>query len=178
MSTASATDTSSSQSRIGLLVAAGVLVLCAVAALFYGVSWAVDANDESVGYAAERDTALQAGQQAILNFNTLDYKDVQKGLNRWAESSTGPLHEEVVKGRDANAKRIADSKSSTTARVLDSAMTELDDRAGKARMIAVVEVQVTQEGQPPATKQSRYQAELTREGQQWKLSGLGPVAVG
>lgn len=178
MSTASATDTRA-RKPTGLLVSVVLLVLCAAAALFFGVSWAVAANDESVGFAAQRDDALQSGQLAIINFNTLDYRDVQKGLDRWAQSSTGPLHEEVVKGRDANAAKIAEAKSSTSAKVLDAAMTELDDRAGKARMIAVVEVVVTQEGQPqPAKKQSRYQAELTREGTQWKLSGLGPVAVG
>jgi Mce-associated membrane protein len=34
------------------------------------------------------------------------------------------------------------------------------------------------EGQPPANKQDRYQAELTREGDVWKISGLGTVPVG
>ena len=178
MTTASPAETSPRRSSTGLLLAAAVLVVCAATAVFYGVSWAVAANDESVGYAAQRDNALQAGQQAIVNFNTLDYRDVQRGLDRWAASSTGPLHEEVLKDREPSAAKIAEAQSTTTAKVLDSAVTELDDRAGKARMIAVVEVVVNQEGQQPTTKQSRYQAELTREGDQWKLSGLGPVAVG
>jgi Mce-associated membrane protein len=180
MSTANANDTGPrSAVRAVVLAAAVLLVASAATAVFYGVSWAVAGNDESLSFATHRDDALRAGEQEIINFNTLDYRDVQGGMNRWLASSTGALHDEVVQGRDANAARIAQAKSTTTARVLDAAITELDDRAGKASMIAVVQVTVTPQGQPPTQKYSRYQANLTRDAQQqWKLSALGPVSVG
>jgi Mce-associated membrane protein len=178
MSTASATGTMPRPPRSAVFVTAIVLAVTALTALSSGVWWAVATNSESVSFATERDEALRVGRQAIINFNTLDHHDVQRGLDLWAQSSTGPLHEEVVKGRDANAARIAEGKSTTTAEVLDAAITELDVRAGKARMISVVKVTVTPEGQQPTEKRSRYQAELTREGQEWKLSALGPVSVG
>ena len=178
MPTASSTDTAPRRPRAVVLAAAVLLAVSAVTATFFGVSWAVAANDESLAYAVERDEALAAGRQAVINFNTLDHRDVQSGLDLWAESSTGPLHEEVVKGREANAKRIEEAKSTTTGEVLDAALTDLNDRAGKAHMIAVVKVTVTKEGQKPVHKRSRYQAELVREGEEWKLSALGPVSVG
>ncbi len=137
MSTADATDTRPRRSRTALLVASLVLAITAVTAGSYGVAWAVTANSQDVSSAAERDEALWVGRQAIINFNTLDHKDTMRGLDLWAASSTGPLHEEVVKGREANAKRIAEAKASTEAEVLDAAITELDMPAGKARMIAV-----------------------------------------
>jgi len=168
----------SGRTRLAVLASAISFGVAALAALLFGVSWAFAAGSGEADYAKARDEALEAGTQAVINFNTLDYRDVQHGLDLWANSSTGPLHEEVVKGREANAARITQAKSVTKAEVLSAGLTELNDRAGKARMIAVVKVTVTPEGQPPAEKRSRYQAELTREGEQWKLSVLGPVSVG
>ncbi|GAB3294557.1 hypothetical protein [Parasphingorhabdus pacifica] len=178
MRTASSTDTGSRRPRAAVLAAAVLLAVSAVAATFFGVSWAIAATDDSLAYAAEREEVLTAGRQGIVNFNTLDHRNVQKGLDLWAKSSTGPLHDEVVKGREENAKRITEAKSTTKGEVLEAAVSELDMRAGKAKMIAVVKVTVTKEGQQPVDKRSRYQAKLARDGEEWKLSSLGPVSVG
>ena len=175
MSTLSTADNGTRPSRTALLAAAVLLAVAFVAAAGFGVAWAVGG---STGLADQRDEALGAGRVEIANFNTLDHHNVNEGLDRWAQSSTGPLHDEVEKGRQANAKRITDAKASTKAIVLDSALTQFDPQAGKARMIAVVKVNVAPEGQPPAEKRSRYQADLVRTGDGWKLSSLGPVAVG
>ncbi|MFR9730871.1 nuclear transport factor 2 family protein [Saccharopolyspora sp. MS10] len=161
-----------------LVISAALLAVALLAAVVTGVSWAIAANGGTAAFAAERDDALQAGTQGIINFNTLDHRDVQGGLDRWEASSTGPLHEDVVRGRQQYVDTITQAKTVTSAEVLSAGLTELNERAGKARMIAVVKVVVTPEGQPPTEKRSRYQAELTRENDQWKLSVLGPVAVG
>ncbi|SFS44567.1 hypothetical protein [Saccharopolyspora flava] len=155
-----------------------LFVVSLVCALVFGVLWVFALNSSTVAYAETRDEALQQGQEAIINFNTLDHKDVDRGLQRWEDYSTGPLRDEVKQGRKDYATRIQQAKSTTTARVLDAGIAELDENAGKARMIAVVQITVTVEDQPPANKQDRYQAELTREGDVWKLSGLGTVPVG
>jgi Mce-associated membrane protein len=162
----------------GVLAALVLFAVCLAACLFLGISWALAANDESVGYAAERDQALQDGRSAITTFNTLDHRDVQHGLDQWEQSSAGQLRDEVRQGRQNYAGQIAQAKSTTTAKVLDAGIVELDERAGKARMIAVVQVTVAVEGQQPTVKRDRYQAELTREGATWKLSGLGAVPAG
>lgn len=157
------------------LVACG---LSLVLALVAGALWALAATSSSVAYAETRDAALQDGTSAIIAFNTLDHKKVDEGLKRWEKFSTGPLHDEIKKSHQDYATKIQQAKSSTTAKVLDSGLTELDQQAGKAKMIAVVQVTVTIEGQKPSTKQDRYQAELSREGDTWKLSNLGTVPVG
>lgn len=175
MSTASTTETRTRRSRVALLVAT---LLLAASVGTAGVSWAMAESDGSIALAVERDQALQDGRQAIINFNTLDHQKVQKGLDRWEKSSTGALHEQVKRGRKANAKRIKKAKTSTTAKVLDAALTELNTRAGKARMIAVVKVTVQQKDKQSTTKRNRYKAELTRVDQTWKLSSLGAVGVG
>ncbi|WP_190820690.1 nuclear transport factor 2 family protein [Saccharopolyspora pogona] len=161
-----------------LVVALVALAISLVACVGLGLTWAMAANNSSVSRAEVRDAALRDGQSAIINFNTLDYRDVDRGLQRWEDNSTGPLRDEVRQGRQNYASQIGQAKSSTTARILDAGIVELDERAGKARMIAVVQVTVTIDGQQPANKQDRYQAELAREGEMWKLSGLGTVPVG
>ncbi|GAA0504783.1 hypothetical protein GCM10011581_33600 [Saccharopolyspora subtropica] len=148
------------------------------ACLVTGAAWALAATSSSTARAEVRDDALRDGQTAIINFNTLDYQDVDHGLQRWEDSSTGPLREEVRKGRQDYRTQIQQARSKTTAKILDAGIVELDEQVGKARMIAVVQLTVTIEGQQPVTKQDRYQAELTREGEVWKLSGLGTVPVG
>lgn len=173
-----ATETSGTGSRrglVGLRIAAVLCVVAVVAAAFYGISWAYAAASGSSSKAAQRDEALRVGRSAVVNFNTLDYREVDKGLDLWAASSTGQLHDEVEKGRQENAKRIKESKTRTEGKVLDAAITNLDEQAGKAHMIAVVKVTVTPEGQQPVEKSVRYQGDLSREGEQWKLSALGPV---
>ncbi|MEB3368710.1 nuclear transport factor 2 family protein [Saccharopolyspora mangrovi] len=167
-------DTARRRPKLSLVL----FVVSLVCALVLGVLWVLAINNSSVAYAETRDEALQQGQEAIINFNTLDYKDVDRGLQRWEDNSTGALRDEVKQGRKDYATRIQQAKSTTSARVLDAGIVELDENAGKARMIAVMQITVTVEGQPPANKQDRYQAELTREGDVWKISGLGTVPVG
>ena len=69
------------------------LVLLAAAAVFAAVAgWSWAGAPRVPAAAAVRDQALQAGEQAVLNFNTLDYRHVGSGLKLWEESSTGSLH--------------------------------------------------------------------------------------
>ncbi|MFI0468761.1 hypothetical protein ACH347_32195 [Saccharopolyspora sp. 5N102] len=163
---------------LGLITGLTLLAIGVVASLFFGVTWALAGNSDSVARAEVRDAALHDGTSAIISFNSLDYRDVDGGLKRWEDNSTGPLRDEIRQGRQNYATQITQAKSSTTARVLDAGIVELDENVGKARMIAVVQVTVTIEGQQPTNKQDRYQAELTREGETWKLSALGTVPVG
>lgn len=157
------------------LVACGISLVLALVAV---ALWALATTSSSVAQAETRDKALQEGTSAVIAFNTLDHKNVEAGLKRWEQYSAGPLRDEIRKSHKDYATKIQQAKSSTTAKVLDSGLTELDQQAGKAKMIAVVQVTVTIDGQKPTTKQDRYQAELTREGDTWKLSNLGTVPVG
>ncbi|MEV0682092.1 hypothetical protein AB0I60_36775 [Actinosynnema sp. NPDC050436] len=164
--------------RYALPVAAVLAVLAAGYALWAGVSWWSSETNDSVSFSREREEVLRVGQVGIANFTTLDYKKVDEDLNRWLDSSTGDLRTEIETGRDTRKKQIADAKTVTVSRVLDAAVTDLDDRAGKAHLIAVVETTVTPEGAQPVKKVNRYQTNLTRTEAGWKLSALGPVAAG
>ncbi len=164
--------------RIFTALAVVFAVVMFVFAVFTGVIWYSSAHSSESSFAATRDDALRSGQVGISNFLTLDYRKVDEDLQRWLNSSTGELRAEIDKDKDSRKKQLVDAKSVTSSKVLDSAITELDDRAGTASMIAVVESTVTPSDGKQVTKINRYLTKLTRTDDGWKLSQLGPLRAG
>ncbi|QKW06246.1 hypothetical protein HUT18_07355 [Streptomyces sp. NA04227] len=162
-----------------LLAAALVLALLAgVSAAWAGWSWYDAAHDDSASYAAERDAALAAGEQAVQNLNTLDHRSLARGLDLWEQSTTGELHQQLVDGRGQFESQVKQARTVTTAEVLSGAVTELDERAGRARVLVAVRVTVRAPEAEPADKDSRMVGELTRSAGRWKLSALGQAPIG
>ncbi|QNE73705.1 hypothetical protein F0344_02955 [Streptomyces finlayi] len=165
--------------RNPLLVAAIVLTVAAAGAAGWGgVSRYEAAHDDSAAYAQARDDVLAAGEQAVQNMNTLDHHKVDEGLDSWEDSTTGDLHQQLVEGRAAFVKQIEAAKTVSTAAVLSGAVTELDDRSGKAAVMVALRVTVTAPKGEPAVKESRMLGQLTRTSGGWKLSALGQAPVG
>ncbi|WP_199441736.1 nuclear transport factor 2 family protein [Umezawaea beigongshangensis] len=159
-------------------VTAALAVVAFGFAAWAGVSWYGATHDDAITYAQTRDDVLRVARVGITNFRTLDHTKPDEGLNRWLESSTGTLHDEIARDLEAGKQRIVDARTTSSSTLLDAAVTELDDRAGTARVIAVMQTAVTPEGGDAATKFERYQAELQRTDAGWKLSAIGPVAAG
>jgi Mce-associated membrane protein len=153
-------------------------VLAAVFAAWSGWSWYGAAHSGRSQAAQVRDQVLQAGEQAVQNFNTLDYRSVAAGLALWEQSSTGPLHAEITAGRAQFERQIRQTKTITTARILDGALTALNAQAGTASIIVAVQITVTPAHGSPAINQSRLAGILARTASGWKLSALGQVPVG
>lgn len=165
--------------RNPLLVAAIVLTVAAAGAAGWGgVSRYDAAHDSSAAYAQARDDVLAAGEQAVQNMNTLDHQKVDQGLDRWEDSTTGDLHRQLVEGRDAFVQQIESAKTVSTAAVLSGAVTELDERSGRAAVMVALRVTVTAPKGEPAVKESRMLGQLTRTSGGWKLSALGQAPVG
>lgn len=161
-----------------LLVATVLVVGAGACAAYFGWSWYRAAHDDALAYSRARDAVLRAGEQGVQNMNTLDYRRVDQGLTAWEDSSTGDLHQELVQGRAQFTSQVQLAKTVTTAKILDGAVTELDDRTGKAGLIVAVQITVTPPTGTPTTKQSRMRAQLTRTPSGWKLSALGQAPVG
>ena len=181
MTTASATTKPGTRGWLAEPLVATALVLAVLAAGFAAWSawsWYQASNARSPASAQLRDQVLQAGEQAVQNFNTLDYRKVAAGLALWEQSSTGPLHTEISAGRSQFTKQIAQTKTVTTARILDGALTALNPGAGTASIMVAIQITVTPANGSPVTKQSRLLGTLTRTPSGWKLSALGQVPVG
>ncbi|MFF8914373.1 hypothetical protein ACF08M_13890 [Streptomyces sp. NPDC015032] len=161
-----------------MAVAIVLTLAAAVAAGWGGVSRYDAAHDEAAVYAQARDDALAAGQQAVQNMNTLDHRKLENGLDSWENSTTGELHKQLVDGRDAFVKQIQQAKTVSTAQVLSGAVTELDNRAGRAGVMVALRVTVTAPKGKPAVKESRMLGQLTRTFEGWKLNALGQAPVG
>ncbi|WP_406056039.1 hypothetical protein OG462_08545 [Streptomyces sp. NBC_01077] len=164
--------------RPALAVALVLTLAAGASAAWAGLDWYAAAHDDSAAYAVQRDEALAAGEQAVQNLNTLDHLRVEQGLDLWESSTTGDLHQQLVEGRAEFTGQVKSARTVTTARVLSGAVTELDDRAGRARLLVALRITVTTPDSKSTDKDSRMLGELTRTDGQWKLSGLGQAPVG
>jgi Mce-associated membrane protein len=181
MTTASATTKPGTRGWLAEPLVATALVLAVLAAGFAAWSgWSLyrASNAGPPPSAQLRDQVLQAGEQAVQNFNTLDYRKVAAGLALWEQASTGPLLAEIKAGHSQFTQQIEQTKTVTTARILDGALTALNQQAGTASLMVAVQITVTPASGSPATKQSRLLGTLTRTSSGWKLSALGQVPVG
>ncbi|HET9117081.1 MAG TPA: hypothetical protein VFN75_03225 [Pseudonocardiaceae bacterium] len=157
-------------------------VLAVGTAGWFGVSWYRAAHDELLAGGIARDTVLQDAQQATINLNTLDFRRVQDGLTLWEQSATGSLLDEVRANRNTYAQAITESKTTTTARALDGAVAELDERAGTARVLVGVDVTSSREGAQVSCVRRRIQLEMRRADTAradavWKVDKLAPVGA-
>ncbi|MFB7830167.1 hypothetical protein [Streptomyces sp. NPDC056056] len=161
--------------RRGRILGAAALV---VALGFCGTgawTYAQARTDEGLAFSRERDTALAEGRARLTVLNSLDAStraQAEAGIRAWRDASTGPLRTEL--GRTAPAVG-----ASARATVTEAALTALDARAGTAKLIATVRVDVTPRGGGAAsTDRKRLEAVLTRTGEDtWRVAALSAVPV-
>ncbi|MBE9373808.1 hypothetical protein IQ251_05025 [Saccharopolyspora sp. HNM0983] len=163
--------------RLPVLLLAGVAVLSATAAGLAATSWASALGDADLATGHARDEVLRQAGHRLVQMNTLDHRRAAEDLDRWQQQVTGPLAEEVARNREDNVAAMERAGTTTTAEVLDSAVTDIDPDAGEATAMAALQVTVRAEGSEPVTKRSRIQAELTKVDADWKLSGVHVVGV-
>ncbi|MFD5625256.1 hypothetical protein [Streptomyces sp. NPDC127072] len=130
-------------------------------------------GDDSLAYGQARDAALDDGRHALAVLNTLDastQKRAELGVRAWRTVATGPLRDELGSTR-------ARTGPSARGAVTEAAVTALDIRAGTAKLIATVRVDVTPVGSKTATQErKRLEALLARDGDgQWRVRALGAV---
>ncbi|MGP4022251.1 hypothetical protein [Actinomadura sp. 3N407] len=166
-------------SRDPLIRVASLVTLIAVAAAaWFGWSYNAAAGNDDLAYAAERDKVLAAADQAIVNLNTLDHRNVDAGLKVWQDSTTAKLYDEIVKGRSRLEAEVKKAETTSTAKILESGLTELDARAGKAAVIAAVRITITGAEGEPSDNIRRFAGQLTKTSSGWKLSALGQAPTG
>lgn len=161
--------------RNPLVIAGAVLVtIAAVCAIVFGVLWANAAHNASLAFSKMRDAALQAAEQGSINLTTLDYRNVNQGLDRWKQSTTGTLYSQLTSGSLVSTftKQAQQAKSITTGKVLDGVITDLNQQAGKASALIYMQVTVSASGGKPTQKLVPLQWDLTLTGGAWKLSGI------
>jgi Mce-associated membrane protein len=145
----------------------------AACAGWFGWSWQTAAHSASLATARARDVVLASAEQSVLNFNTLNYHQASAGLRLWLDSSTGTLHTQLSQNLQQEVQLVQQKKTITTAKVLDGAVTQLDDGAGTASVMVAVSVTVTPATGSPFTERESEVGQLTRTPSGWLLSSLG-----
>ena len=162
------------------MVAAVVAALGLIGAVTFGTLWWTSDHGAKIATASARDSALAAARQIAVNLQTLDYRSVDKGLDIWKASATGPLLEHLQKDSQQYAAVITSAQTTTNARLVDVALSDLDADGGKATAIAALNVSTTKMlgGAPsrPLVKNLRLQLVLVRTPDAgWKAAAAGPV---
>ncbi|WP_433334151.1 hypothetical protein [Spirillospora sp. CA-294931] len=154
------------------LVAASVAFLAFACWSLWGVQ-----RGEAQDLAADRDRALVAAKQRIASLNSMDARQVDAGLKRWEDASTGALQQELGRTRAASKNKIVKAGTSAEGSVLEAALLSLDARAGSARAIASVKIQITGPDGAATVQRKRYEAGLARTSSGWKLTSLTALPV-
>ncbi len=153
----------------------GVAVVLALSGVV--AAWAA-LNDDTIERAETRDAVLVRATQHIETLQTLDYRDIDAGLETWMDASTGTLRDQLAETTEEFKAMVVERQSVTTGEVVEAAVTDLDDDT--ATVIAAVEITVVEDGDPdaePTVKRNRFSAELFREDGDWKLESLQQVSV-
>jgi Mce-associated membrane protein len=159
-------------------VMVGVVVLALVFAGWGGWTWLQADNDDSIAYAGTRDEVLAVARTQVATLTTLDAHDVDRGIDKWLAVSTGGLRDELAATDAKTRKTLTDAGTVATGRVLDAAVSELDTRAGSAKLLVSVEISTAKDGAPPVAKRNRFVAGMSRVDGGWKLSALDQVPLG
>lgn len=159
-----------------LSVAIVLVVIAAGCAAWFGWKWYSAVHSSSLSNARVRDQALQQGEQAVENFNTMNYRNVAAGLKLWEKSSTGELFRAISTGQAQFISEVRKNKTDTTATVLDASLTSLTART--AGIIAAVQLTVVPASGSPVTKRTELVGALQLTSGGWKLSALGQAPQG
>lgn len=150
------------------------LLLCG----FSAWSYADTRGDGALSYGKARDAALDAGERGVARLNTVDSAHVDRDLDAWLGVTTGPLHDQLTRTHGSDTATMKAAGTSTSGTVTDAAVTELDARAGTAKIIVTVQVRLAPKSGTASTDRKRFEANLARTGGRWKLAALTAVPIG
>jgi Mce-associated membrane protein len=162
--------------RYLVLGSAGLAAAALIVAAVFGIQWWVAASDDNVALAQAREDVVREGGIAVKAFIEVDYTNLDAYFQRQLDISDS-TEQAVVKNTETTYRQaLIDSKTRVTdTDVAEIGVEELDDHDGKASFLAAVSYVVNQQGQQPAAKLQRLEVQMTRIGQDWKVSVIGAV---
>lgn len=147
-------------------------VVALLAAAWFGWSWWSAAQDDGLARGREREAVLVAASGQLEVLNTIDYRSGAHDVDRWLGVTTGRLGKDLTGDRQIQIDRANTSKTVATAKLKQAAVTELDAVAGTARLMAVLDVEVSTGGGTAAPKVSRLTVDYQRVEDGWKVSAV------
>lgn len=164
--------------RWALLGAAAFATAAFVVAAVFGGWWLFSATGDDADIAAERQDVTNVAGQAVTAFTELDHTKLDEYFNRQKDLSTGQLANQIKQAEKTYREAITKAKSKVTTTVHDVAVSELNQREGKASAIVAASSDIKR-GQQQGMKTMRLEVQLSRDGEDgpWKVSQIGDVPV-
>ncbi|TNC28670.1 hypothetical protein [Amycolatopsis alkalitolerans] len=166
-----------SNSRYLVLGTAALATAALILAAVFGIQWWSASGNDNLALAQARDAVVKQGGIAVKAYTELDYTNPDAFFQNVMNVSTSDM-QTLMKNSEANYRQsLAQAKTKVTTTVQDIGVEELDDHAGKASFLAAISTLVTQNGQQPVAKPLRLEVQMTRVGQDWKVSGISSVPL-
>lgn len=163
-----------------VVVLSALLALAGIgAAGWYGYAWYNAAAGSSAEAVDTRDGALRAARQLASTLQTINPSRPDEALDAWEAAATGDLLAQLKRDRGKNLDQIKKSPSTSTADVVETALTDLDVSAGTATAITAMDVTqsplVNDTPGQPTVRQLRVRLTLKLTDAGWKATSTGLV---
>lgn len=120
---------------------------------------------------ARRTEVLQAARQHAVNFTTLDYRTLDRDLERVLRGATGQFRSEFEAGTTNLSELVTANKGVSEGEVLEAGI--VSDDADSARVLVVADSTVTNTAGPaPRPRYYRMQMDLVLVRGRWLVSDL------
>lgn len=154
---------------VGALVLS--LVTFVVMAVF-GVLWWTSATGEESDVASARDEVVQQAAEGVKAITEFDYRDLDGAKNRQLAVATDEMRAQIEQAWKSRERGdLEKNKRSATTTIFDIAVDELNVREGKAKVLAAVEVKIT-DTKDNGVQRLRFQADMERVDDVWKLAAI------
>ena len=155
---------------VGSVAFAGVAAVCAVV---FGLLWLISSHTEDAEYSAARDDVLRVGEQAAINFTSLDYRKLDDYQTRSSQSSTGALHDSLAGSVAQYRQSVTGAKLVVRSSLITASVSALDTHAGTASVLVLLKTDTTRDGVQPSEQRLPIFLDMTKVGSAWKASAIG-----
>jgi Mce-associated membrane protein len=163
--------------RYLVLGSAALALAGLIVAAVFGIQWWVASADDNLDLAQAREDVIRTGTTAVKAYTELDYTNPDAYFAQQKAVSTQELADQIAATEQNYRQAMTDAKTKVTTTVQEIAVEELDLHGGKASFLAAISTLVAKEGAQPAAKPLRLEVQMTRVGDDWKVSGIGSVPL-
>ena len=164
----------SQKTRITVL--AVLTVLAFAAAVGAGIYWWLGTQGTTATQSADRDVAVDAAEQIVVNINTVRPQTIDQDLAAAQSSLTDPMLTEYGKVRQQFADSLKKAQASVVATPAGSSLTAFNDDQGTASALVAINVTASSANQQPTQKQQLFQVDMQRTPDGWKAAKASPTA--
>ncbi|TVT45824.1 hypothetical protein FNH05_20325 [Amycolatopsis rhizosphaerae] len=163
--------------RFLLLGSAGLAAAALIVAAVFGIQWWVASSDDNLPLAQARDEVVHDAGIAVRAYTELDYSNLDAFFQKQLDVSAPEMQNQIKNIEQTYRQAMTDAKTKVTTTVQEIGVEELNEHEGKASLLAAISTLVTKDGQPQVAKPLRLEVQMTRVGQDWKVSSIGSVPV-